>query len=166
MKLLRSPWRLSARTVLAICLLSGAAIATAHAAATPFQSLFGTWSGSGQIRYQDGASERIRCTAYYSGAQRALRLAIRCRGTTNAVEIRGQLQQQPSGALSGTWEERTFNAAGEASGRMSPGRMNLSISGGGLSGSMSVNYGGSRQTVVISVQGVPLRSVNITMTRG
>ena len=165
MKLLRSPWGVSARTVLAICLLSGAAIATAHAAATPFQSLLGTWSGSGQIRYQDGSSERIRCTAYYSGAQRALRLAIRCRGTTNAVEIRGQLQQQPSGALSGTWEERTFNATGTVTGKASSGRINLAITGGTFSGSMNVAITGARHSVSIETNGIGFRAVNISLSR-
>jgi len=164
MQIFRSLRQLSVLCILATVIgIHGAA--TAAPVATSFHGLIGSWGGSGQIRYQSGESERIRCTAYYSEAQRALRLAIRCRGATNNVEIRGVLEQR-DGRLSGTWEERTFNAAGDASGRMSPGRINLSISGGGLSGSMSVSYGGSRQTVVVAVQGVSLKSVNITMTRG
>jgi hypothetical protein len=124
----------------------------------------GTWSGSGQIRYQSGETEGIRCTAYYTGGGQRLRLAIRCKSTSNDIEIRGLLTQQAD-RVSGTWEERTFNAAGEATGRMTSGRMSLSITGGGLSGSMSVSYSGSRQTVVITTQGIPMKSVNVTLGR-
>lgn len=153
--------------VVACCLAAWLALigtASLPLAATPFQGLIGGWSGSGQIRYEDGQSESIRCTAYYSEADRSLRLAIRCRGATNDVEVRGLLALRGD-QLSGTWEERTFNVSGEARGRMSRGRISLSITGGVVSGSMTVTYGGSRQTVVISVQGVALRSVNVTMTR-
>jgi hypothetical protein len=139
-------------------------IAVSARAATPFDGLLGTWSGSGQIRYQSGETEGIRCTAYYTGGGQRLRLAIRCKSTSNDIEIRGLLTQQAD-RVSGTWEERTFNAAGEATGRMTSGRMSLSITGGGLSGSMSVSYSGSRQTVVITTQGIPMKSVNVTLGR-
>jgi hypothetical protein len=124
----------------------------------------GAWSGSGQISYESGESESVRCTAYYSEASGRLRLAIRCRSAANQVEVRGLLTRKGD-RLTGTWEERTYNVSGEASGRMADGRMNLSISGGALSASMSVNYGGSRQTVSIAVSGVSLKSVKITLSR-
>jgi hypothetical protein len=150
------------RAVGIFALVIGIAV-SAHAA-TPFDGLLGTWSGSGQIRYQSGETEGIRCTAYYTGGGQRLRLAIRCKSTSNDIEIRGLLTQQAD-RVSGTWEERTFNAAGEATGRMTSGRMSLSITGGGLSGSMSVSYSGSRQTVVITTQGIPMKSVNVTLGR-
>ncbi len=131
-------------------------------AATPFDSLLGAWSGSGQIRYVDQQSESIRCSAYYSGGGTKLRLAIRCKSTSTEIEIRGVLSQQGN-RVTGTWEERTFNASGEATGNISASRINLSISGGGFSGSMAVSYGGARQTVTISTQGIKMRSVHITL---
>lgn len=139
-------------------------IAATARAATPFDSLLGSWSGSGQIRYEQGQSEAVRCTAYYSGGGQKLRLAIRCKSTSNDIEIRGLLAQEAD-KISGTWEERTFNASGTATGRMSSGRMTLSITGGGFSGSMSVSYDASRQTVVITAQGIGMKSVNVTMGR-
>jgi hypothetical protein len=148
---------------MAAYLTIGSIVPTALAA-SPFQGLLGAWSGSGQIRYGDGSSERVRCSAYYSEAGRSLRLAIRCRSAANQVEIRGLLTRQ-GGLLVGTWEERTFNVSGDASGRMTSGRINLSIMGGGFAGSMSVAYSGSRQSVVISIQGMSMQGVNITLTR-
>ena len=140
-------------------------VAVSARAGAPFDDLLGSWAGSGQIRYQSGESEGVRCAAYYTGGGQRLRLAIRCRSTSNDIEIRGVLTQQAD-KVTGTWEERTFNAAGEASGRMTSGKMNLSITGGGFSGSMSVSYDGPRQTVVITTQGIPMKSVNVTLGKG
>jgi hypothetical protein len=91
-------------------------------------------------------------------------LAIRCRSDSTEVEIRGLLTRQGE-QLSGTWEERTFNASGEAKGRIAGDKLSLSIAGGGFSGSMSVGYAGSRQTVTITTQGIKMRSVNVTLSK-
>jgi hypothetical protein len=154
--------RFLARSIL--LMLAVLSAAPTHAA-TLLDRLMGAWSGSGQIRYDDGQSEGIRCTAYYTGGNDRLRLAIRCRSDSTEVEIRGLLTRQGE-TLAGTWEERTFNASGEASGRLVADRMSLSISGGGFSGSMTVAYAGSRQVVTISAQGIRMRSVNVTLAKG
>jgi hypothetical protein len=148
-----------------LCALAVTLPAASALGATPFDQLLGSWSGSGQIRYETGAPEGIRCTAHYSGGGQSLRLAIRCKSASYDIDIRGQLGQQGD-RVSGTWEERTFNATGEADGKISSGRLTLSITGGGLSGSMLVSFAGSRQTVVITTQGLPMRSVNVSMGRG
>jgi hypothetical protein len=143
---------------IAVCLAAGAR------AATPFDSLLGSWSGSGQIRYESGQPDAVKCTAYYTGGGQELRLAIRCSSSSNDIEIRGQLSQQAD-KVSGTWEERTYNASGTATGKMAGGRMTLSIEGGGFSGSMSVAFEASRQTVVITTEGIGMKSVNVTLGR-
>ncbi|HEY7550565.1 MAG TPA: hypothetical protein VH913_13755 [Hyphomicrobiaceae bacterium] len=130
-----------------------------------FDSLIGSWSGQGQIRYDDGQAEGIRCTAYYTGGGDRLRLAIRCRSATTEVEIRGQLMAEGE-RLIGTWEERTFNASGEANGRITGDKMSLSVTGGGFKGAMSVSYAGAKQVVNISTEGIRMRSVNVTMGKG
>ena len=144
-------------------IISGGAIAAP--ANSSFDGLLGAWSGSGQVRYQSGDTEGIRCTAYYTGGGQKLGLAIRCKSASNDIDIRGALTHQGE-KVSGTWEERTFNASGEASGRIAASRLNLSISGGGFSGTMAVSYSGARQTVAITTQGIPMKSVNVTLTKG
>jgi hypothetical protein len=91
-------------------------------------------------------------------------MAIRCRSDSTEVEIRGLLTRQGQ-ALAGTWEERTFNVSGEAKGRVAADKMNLAISGGGFTGSMSVGYTGAKQTVNITAQGIKMRSVNVTLSK-
>jgi hypothetical protein len=148
------------------CALAGAMLwhtATGFAD-TLFDSLRGSWSGSGQIRYDDGTAEGIRCTAYYTGEGAQLRLAIRCESGTNKVEIRGQLTAQGE-TLSGTWEERTFNAGGEAKGRVSADKMSLAVVGGGFKGAMSVSTAGGKQSVNIYAEGIKMKSVSITLAK-
>lgn len=45
-------------------------------------------------------------------------------------------------------------------------RLNVSITGGGFSGSMLVTFGGARQTVLISTEGISMKSVTVTLSKG
>ncbi len=135
---------------------------SSHAATNPFDTLLGSWRGSGQILLSDGRRERLTCNAYYTGGGSQLGMAIRCQSESSNVEIRSKLSLSGS-RISGTWEERTFNAEGTASGSASGGRISFQISGG-VTGTMQVSYSGSRQSVAISTQGA-LRSVTIDLSR-
>lgn len=142
--------------------------------ATPFQAsadpafapFSGTWTGTGQIRLDNGASERIKCNAYYTPRDEGtgLGIALRCASTSYKIELRSQLKSQ-SGRVSGSWEERNFNAAGNVTGQANGGRINLSVVGGGMTGTMNVTASGGTHSVVITTQGTGLRSVNISLTR-
>jgi hypothetical protein len=134
-----------------------------HADPSPFDTLLGSWGGSGEIRLDQGRMERIKCNAYYTGGGAELGLAIRCASESYKIEIRSKLSYS-GGRLSGNWEERTFNAQGNATGTATPNKITLSISGG-VSGTMVVSYSKSRQNVSISTQGVALKSVSIALGR-
>ncbi len=120
------------------CLLVGAAtlalailllpIGPSRADPSPFDSLLGSWGGTGEIRLDKGRRERIKCNAYYTGGGSQLGLAIRCNSDSYKIEIRSKLSYS-GGRLSGNWEERTFNATGSASGTATPSRIALSITG-------------------------------------
>lgn len=131
--------------------------------AGPFDTLLGSWRGSGQIELSQGKTERLKCTAYYTGGGSQLGMAIRCQSESSNVEIRSKLSQS-GGRVTGTWEERTFNAEGNASGQATNGKITLSISGSVI-GSMQVSYSASRQSVSISTQNIALKSVSIDLTR-
>ena len=132
-------------------------------AGTPFDTLLGSWRGSGQIELDQGRRERLKCNAYYTGGGSQLRMAILCQSESSNVQIRSALSES-GGRISGTWEERTYNAQGNASGQASNGKISLSISGG-VTGTMIVTFTSSRQSVAISTQGVALKSVSIDLTR-
>ena len=90
-------------------------------------------------------------------------MAIRCQSEISKIEFRSKLSQS-GGRINGTWEERTYNAEGTASGHATSGNINLAISGG-VTGSMLVSFGASRQSVSISTQGIALKGVSIDLTR-
>jgi hypothetical protein len=127
-------------------------------------TLLGTWSGNGRITYTDGSSEGIHCNAYYSGGGSELRMAIQCKSDKNPIHIRSQLRIDGNRAT-GSWEERTFNASGTASGSVSGGSMSLNIGGGGFSGTMSVSFGKSSHSVTISTQGIAMSRATMTFTK-
>ncbi len=135
-------------------------------AETPFEMLAGTWVGSGQIRLDNGRSEALKCRAFYTQKDDGgLGIALRCASASNKIELRASLNQD-RGSIDGSWEERTFNAAGTVKGRMTPSKINLSITGGSFSGSMNVAIIGERHSVSIETSGIGLRGVSINLSRG
>ena len=152
---------LAALALMAPIVLAGSGRTAADAG--PFDTLLGSWRGSGQIELSQGKTERLKCNAYYTGGGSQLGMAIRCQSESSNVEIRSKLSQS-GGRVTGTWEERTFNAEGNASGQATNGKITLSISGSVI-GSMQVSYSASRQSVSISTQNIALKSVSIDLTR-
>jgi hypothetical protein len=133
------------------------------AAADSLNALIGSWGGSGTYTLQDGTREKLSCNGYYTGGSSQLTMAIRCAGPNNKIEIRSKLNISGN-MLSGTWEERTYNAEGTVSGTASGNRLSFSIQGG-VSGTMNVSYTGSSQDVSIATQGIPLKSVTVSLSR-
>src|SRR5262249_28932355 len=130
---------------------------------SPFDALLGCGGGTGESRLDKGRTERIKCSAYYTGGGAELGLAIRCQSDSYKIEIRSKLSYS-GGRLSGNWEERTFNASGTTPGTASPSRISLAIKGG-VSGTMLVNFTKSSQSVSISTQGIALQGVRISLAR-
>lgn len=138
---------------------------TSAAAENPFPSLAGTWSGSGVAQMEGGKTESLRCKGYYTSGSggAALGLSIRCANASAKVELRANLNYA-NGAVSGDWEERTYNQSGTVTGKASSSKINLAITGG-IQGSMSVSLGGSRHSVSVSTGGPTLKGINISMSR-
>lgn len=150
---------------LALCILLASAFARSAAAETsPLDMLLGSWGGSGMVHLGQGQRERIKCNAYYRGGGAELRLAILCASASYKIEIRSTLAYD-DGRLRGNWEERTFNASGDASGTARDGSIDVSISGG-VSGKMHVSFTERRQSVSISMHGSALQGVQMELARG
>jgi len=158
---------LSCSLVVATAVLEPVAIGLrdANAAETSaVATLAGTWGGTGRISYTDGSSEGIRCNAYYTAGGNQLTMAIQCKSDSNAIHVRSNLRIDGS-RVSGDWEERTFNASGNGSGRVDGNSMSLNLTGGGFSGSMSVNFSKATHGVTISTQGIAMSRATMTFTR-
>ena len=139
----------------------------AAAAPSPFQVVKGSWGGGGALNFKDGRTEKLTCSAYYTSSAdgNALTTALRCAGPTAKLELRSHLQYA-SGKVRGSWEERTYNGSGDASGTLDPGNLHLSFHGG-VAGSMTVTFSAARQTVSIAISSteVPVKGMRFTMRR-
>ncbi|MFT3730085.1 MAG: hypothetical protein QM780_01495 [Hyphomicrobium sp.] len=131
----------------------------------PFVTLAGTWGGSGTARFDDGKTESLRCKGYYTnnGNPHNLGLSIRCANASAKLELRANLVDT-NGAVSGNWEERTYNQSGTVTGRATAGRMTLSITGG-ITGTMTVAISGGSHVVTVASSGPSFKGVHISMSR-
>ena len=140
----------------------------AVAVPTPFDTVKGSWVGGGALNYKDGRSETLACTAYYtsSGEGEALTTALRCTGPSGKFELRSHLSYA-GGKVNGSWEERTYNASGDASGTLNPGNLRLNFSGG-VAGNMTVAFSAATQTVSIAIatSEVPVKGMRFDFKRG
>ena len=129
-----------------------------------FNALQGTWSGGGRVRLGNGKSEKLKCRAYYrkKGKSR-LGLAIRCASPSNKIHMRGSLRKRGS-SVSGSWEERTFNATGKLNGSATGSSIRLAISGA-ISGRLSISLRGKRKTVSLSLGGGGFDGVSLSFRR-
>ncbi|MFN0219613.1 MAG: hypothetical protein ACKVP4_12465 [Hyphomicrobium sp.] len=154
-----------AATALAAVALTAPYSAAAVAAENPFPSLVGTWNGSGTAKFDGGKTESLRCKGYYTngGGGANLGLSIRCANASAKVELRANLVYA-NGAVTGDWEERTYNQSGSVSGKASANRLSLAISGG-IEGSISININGGSHSVNVSTGGPTLKGINLSMTR-
>ena len=60
----------------------------------PFERLEGAWSGSGVIASNDGRSERMRCSAQYSGGGSGLKLQLQCASDSYHFDARSEVVQE------------------------------------------------------------------------
>jgi hypothetical protein len=157
-------WRIA--TILLLLALSGAQLRAAPLPQELFVSMSGYWSGPGRIQYDGGVAEALSCKAYYTTKNQFDRLSIvlRCASPSNKIELRAQLVAQGED-VSGSWEERTFNASGLVTGRVNENQVSLSILGGGFSADMLVTQQASNQSVSITTQGVGFNHVSVSLTR-
>lgn len=154
----------AASLALVAATLSG--FAAPAAADNPFPALAGSWRGPGTVRLTTGQTETIKCKAYYTNKSSGsvLGLAILCGSASAKIDMRANLEYS-GGKVTGTWEERQFNATGNVTGSASSNKLSLSITGGGLTGTLSVSIGSGSQSVSISTQGTGFTGVNIQFSR-
>lgn len=126
--------------------------------------LAGAWHGGGTMSFESGKTEDISCNGYYKGIGK-LSVVIRCKGTSSNFELRSKLGSNGD-KVSGSWEERTYNATGDASGTTSPGKLNVQFSGS-LTGRLEMSFSPSSQSVSVSVdtKGAGITGVRVSLNR-
>lgn len=152
------------RSGLAFAIAATVAAASAHAKPQAFIGLSGSWTGNGQIVLENGDKEALKCKAYYTDKGEDLGIALRCASTSYKIDLRAQLAAAGT-AISGNWEERQFNASGNATGEANGNKISLAVVGGGVTAAMSVTTTGTSQLVAITTTGTAMKGVNVTLAR-
>jgi hypothetical protein len=145
--------------------VTAVSLSTDVAASEPdLDVLAGTWRGDGTMSFESGQTESISCNGYYKGGG-TLSVVIRCKGTSSNFELRSKLDSNGD-KVTGSWEERTYNANGQVSGTTSAGKLDVQFSGS-LTGSLEMSFSSSSQSVSVSVgtKGAGIKSVRVSFNR-
>ena len=146
--------------------LVGLPTTASYATTTTFDALIGTWRGEGKVVFTSGKSERLVCNTYYRAKETGKRISIviRCANPSSGkIEMRGILENA-DGSLSGTWEERTYNATGTAKGGITGNQIHLSFEGP-VNGTLTTLMWQDTQSIFIRSRGSTLSTVNIMLKR-
>jgi len=134
------------------------------ALADPIDGLAGYWSGNGSIALSNGKTERVKCQVFYKSEGSQIRQTMRCASADYNINSSADLHVK-GGQVSGTWEEKTYAAKGDVTGRYGGGSFALSIQGASFSAVMNVALSNCRQSLNITPQGLDITRVSITLAK-
>jgi hypothetical protein len=135
------------------------------ASADPIAGLTGYWKGAGSISLGNGKTERVKCSVIYKtngGTQ--IRQTMRCASADYSINALADLSIK-GGWVSGTWEERTYSAKGDVTGRFAGESFTLKIQGATFTAAMSVTIASCTQSLSITPQGLEVTRVSISLAK-
>ncbi len=136
------------------------------AAAGPIEDLNGYWTGAGTVLFTDGSAERVKCAVVYKVSEGSTRIRQALRCASAAYSINGAADLRVRGAqVSGNWEEKTYSATGDVSGRYTGSSFVLSIQGASFTASMNVGLGSCKQSIHITPKGLEVRRVSMNLAK-
>jgi uncharacterized protein (DUF2147 family) len=149
----------------AITAASLAALAATAAAAGPIEELDGYWSGSGTVVLSEG-SERVKCAVRYKVGQGGTQIKQTMRCASADYSINATAELAVSGAqIAGNWEEKTYSASGQVSGRYTGSTFVLSIKGANFSAAMHVGLSSCKQSITIHPRGLEVRRISMNLAK-
>ena len=137
-------------TFVSVALIAGAFSAPALAAG-PFETLSGSWTGTGTVHPQGGSPERVRCNATYrpEGGS-GVSVHLRCASDSYNFDLTGHFVADERNQVSGQWTENSRNVGGTALGNIHGDRLIVRVEAPGLSADLTMVMHGRRQSVTIS----------------
>ena len=164
---MRFPERAGARRVaimLAVALATTAFAQSAVAGALGF--LKGTWRGGGSLVLDSGKREKIRCHVKIDvtlGGTKAVQ-TMRCASTGRDVFVESQMIVTGQ-AITGNWRNTVSGENGSLNGATKGQDLKLRLSGPAVSANLRAKVAGKRQSLEISGQIGPVRSMTVSLMR-
>jgi hypothetical protein len=139
----------------------------AGAGASPLEELTGYWTGGGTVHLTNRSTEKVKCAVIYkvreSGA--LIRQTLRCASADTTINAVAELRVN-GGQVAGSWEEKTYAATGQVSGRYTGSGFVLSIQGANFTAAMSLGLTSScRQSISIQPKGLEVRRITMTLAK-
>jgi len=134
--------------------------------AEPIDDLAGFWSGNGSVTLIGGNTERVKCQVFYkaSDSNSALRQTMRCASADYTINATADLQVK-GGQVTGSWEEKTYAAKGEVTGRYTGENFALMIRGANFTAAMNVTLSACKQSINITPKGLDITKVTIGLAK-
>ena len=158
---------LSARTAKAVAvvttlvlLVAPVGLTAAAVAAGIFQSMDGSWRGDGSIKWYDGTTESLRCTAKNDVTDDGNKLNqdLKCASASGSAPLNIVTDisyRAAAGVVVGTWYEKNYfkGGGGHISGSATGSKISalVSIPSSNISVHVSVITSGGQQTVTMSI---------------
>jgi hypothetical protein len=134
--------------------------------AEPISDLAGFWSGNGSVALASGNTERVKCQVFYkaSDSNTQLRQTLRCASADYTINSTAELQVK-GGQVTGSWEEKTYAAKGDVTGRYSGENFALMIKGASFTATMNVTLSACKQSINITPKGLDITKVTIALAK-
>ena len=142
------------------------ALAATGARAGSIDEMTGYWTGSGSVVLSNGNTERVKCAVTYkiSEGDTQIKQSMRCASADYNINASADLNVKGQ-SVTGSWEEKTYSAVGEVSGRYTGSNFVLSIKGASFTASMNLTVSDCKQSISISPQGLDVARISIGLAK-
>jgi len=150
----------------ALAIAAALAATGATATASPIDDMSGYWSGSGSVVLANGNTERVKCVVTYKIGEggNQIKQSMRCASADYNINASADLNVKGA-QVTGSWEEKTYSAVGEVSGRYSGSSLVLSIKGANFTASMNLTLSSCKQSISIVPQGLEVTRISIGLAK-
>ncbi|HEU4646708.1 MAG TPA: hypothetical protein VFS80_14215 [Burkholderiales bacterium] len=142
------------------------ALAATGARAGSIDEMTGYWTGSGSVVLSNGNTERVKCAVTYkiSEGGTQIKQSMRCASADYNINASADLNVKGQ-SVTGSWEEKTYSAVGEVSGRYTGSNFVLSIKGASFTASMNLTVSDCKQSISIAPQGLDVARISIGLAK-
>jgi hypothetical protein len=131
-----------------------------------FDSLAGTWSGTGTMKPSDGPREKVRCKVGYNVTRpgRSLTLDLRCASDAYKMVLSANIEQSGT-ELSGNWFESEYRQGGKVYGTNRDGLIEARIEGNTVAALVAIQTRSNRQSFLMEAPGSWMSEVAIELNK-
>jgi len=146
--------------------LAVAGHAVSAVSATPIDDLSGYWTGAGSVVLANGTTEKVKCAVTYkvSDGGTQIKQSMRCASADYSINASADLRVKGA-QVSGNWEEKTYSAVGEVTGRYDGASFVLTIQGANFTAKMNMSLSACKQQISITPQGLDVNRISLGLAR-